>query len=101
MIIAGYGWHELLYARTPVRSTDFEVKDVDDPKRLHIDQDEAASDEYVSAIRRRRRQFANELHRNRLHLLLQSRWKRSARHQLSFQSRGQAITFCQPGRQVT
>jgi hypothetical protein len=60
-----------------------------------IEENDVSAYQHMRALRRRRRQAALQVYRNRLQALLEAWRERAAAHQLLFQSRGQAILFCE------
>jgi hypothetical protein len=77
------------------------MDNVDDEIRPAIQQHDVPANDDMRAIRRRRRQPPFQFFRTRLNALLQSWRERAAAHQLLFQSRRQAISFCKSWREIT
>ena len=82
------------------RLMNLEVEYVDNYVAFLVQQDNVSSNKDIHAIRRRWRQPALKFFGTRLDSLLQPRRKRTAPHELFFQSRGQAIFLDKAGGKV-
>jgi hypothetical protein len=82
-------------------SVKFDVKDVDNQVCFAIQQDDVATDQDVSTVRRRRRKAAFQFFRAGIHALLEPWRKRASANKLFFQARRELILLCQAGREMS
>lgn len=77
-----------------------DVKNVHHNERPAIEQDHVAADDYMLALRRRRRQASHEIVGTAHNLFSQARGQRSSHHQLALEARWEPIALGQPRRKM-